>query len=94
MTLRITCVDKVSGNQLDPHEAISYFGWVTDAGTKGGYTLAQMVIYLEDGGVAYTQDANGRAKLEVRSRNGHKYVKTVADGRDTDNLLHLDKCSR
>jgi len=53
-----------------------------------------MVDFIEKGNKAYTKDSSGnKAYLVVRiSHSGNKYVKTVADGTETDNLLHLPEC--
>lgn len=94
--IRINCISKDNGDHYDPHEAIQKFGWVDVRTNETGIcTLAQMIDFLEKGGVGYTQDFLGRkAYLVVRvSRHGNKYVKTVADGVESDNLLYLNECS-
>jgi len=95
MSVKITCVNKDSGDHYDPYLAITNLGWVNEqSGEKGKSTLSGMVKWIEGGGVAYTKDAyNKVAYLVVRtSRYGNKYVRTVADGRDTNNLLELSEC--
>jgi hypothetical protein len=91
----ITCITKVNGNHYDRHEAIQFFGWINEqTRTTGRSSQQELITFLENRGVAYTRDVLGRvAYLVVRvSPYGHKYVKTVADGRDSDNLLALPEC--
>lgn len=95
MAVRIICVNKASGNHFDPHEAITHLGWINEqTRASGTSTLAEIVQFLEQGGSAYVKDRYGNiASLIVQtSQHGHKYVKTVPDGRMTDNLLTLPEC--
>jgi hypothetical protein len=95
MAVKITCINKDNGDHYDPHEAITHLGWINESnGNTGKSTRAEMVKFLEDGNNAYTKDNAGNvAYLVVRvSRSGNKYVKTVADGKETDNLLYLIEC--
>lgn len=95
MNIRITCINKDNGDHYDPNEAITHFGWINEGNNnRGKATLSEMVKYLEDGNDAYVKSQNTTAYLVVRtSRFNNKYVKTVANGRETDNLLHLLECN-
>jgi len=92
--LHIVCINKDGGNHQDPHEGISRFGWVNDqTNARGNFSRTEMISFLEGNGLAYVRDHFGRtAMLVVRTRLGRKYVKTIADGRETDNLLALNEC--
>lgn len=95
MSVRITCINKDFGDHYDSHEAISHLGWVDESNQKTGKsTRVEMVKFIEGGGQAYTKDSFGNvAYLVVRvSRSGNKYVKTISDGKETDNLLYLVEC--
>ncbi len=96
MSVRIYCINKDNGNHYDPHEAITNLGWVNEAnGETGKCTRLDMVKFIEvDNGQAYVKDASGKvAYLIVKlSPNGNKYVKTKADGVETNNLLSLLEC--
>lgn len=95
MAVKITCINKDNGDHYDPHEAITHLGWIVESTNETGKnTRAEMVKFVEGGGKAYTKDYLGNvAYLVVRtSRSGNKYVKTVADGKETDNLLYLVEC--
>ena len=95
MTVRITCINKDNGHHDDPHEAISHLGWLNEVTKSSGKaTLQEMVDFLLDGGKAYVKDYLGNvAFLVVRvSRFGNRFVKTIADNRETNNLLSLKEC--
>jgi len=95
MSVRITCINKDNGHHYDPYEAITDLGWLNEhTGHSGKSTLKQMVDFLEERNIAYVKDAWGNiAYLVVEtSRFGNKFVKTVADGKKTDNLLQLSEC--
>jgi hypothetical protein len=52
-----------------------------------------MVDFLERGGSAYVSKGGVVAYLVVRkSISGNKFVQTIADGRETNNLLELPEC--
>ena len=81
------------------HEHISHLWWdqIDDSGKviqSGVNTREDMVAYIEKNGEysVWCPDSNPQlqgAWVHVHS-NGHiKYVQTVADGRQTDNLLSL-----
>jgi hypothetical protein len=96
MAVRITCVDKPSGNLQDPHEAISQYGWLDEATGETKYsTRAQMVEWMKTGGQAYVRDSYGNQVFcNVRQNtHGTEFLQTVTDNRWTDNLLSLPKCT-
>ena len=93
--IRITCIGKDNGDHYDPHEGILNFGWVDDkTGNTGISTRAAMIDFLEKGNSAYVKGSFNRiAWLVVSvSRYGNKYIKTIADDRETNNLLALAEC--
>ncbi len=95
MAIKIVCINKENGRHDDPYEAISFLGWVEDGtGSKGKLSRLQLVDWIERGGEAYVLGGlSQRVKVVVRvSRHGNKYVKTVANGVETDNLLSLSEC--
>ena len=95
MSVRITCINKDYGHHYDPHEAIMDLGWIEDGTEKvDKSTRLQMVAFVKNGGFAYVKDRFGnKAKLIAKtSQVGNEFVKTVADGKETDNLLELSEC--
>jgi hypothetical protein len=69
--------------------------WIDEADKKTGKsTRMDLVAFIEKGGVAYIKDSYGNlAYLVVKTSSlGNKFVKTVADGKKTGNLLYLPEC--
>jgi len=97
MVVRITCVDKPSGNIKNPHEAISNYGWINEQnGKKGIASRREMVDWIKnENGRAYVKDAYGNiVYCYVRtSVNGTEFLQTYTDNKYTDNLLSLPSCS-
>lgn len=96
MAVKITCINKEGGNHYDPHEAIQYLGWINEkTGARGKSSRLEMVKFIEENGIgsAYVDRGGKIAYLVVRvSPWGNKYVKTIADGKETNNLLELPEC--
>lgn len=95
MSIRIVCINKDNGDHYDPHLAITHLGWIEDETEKRGKsTRLQIVDFIEKGNYAYVKDSYGNiAKLIVKvSFAGNKYVKTISDGKETNNLLALSEC--
>lgn len=96
MSVKITCINKEGGYHQDTHEAITNFGWVNEQ-TKatGNSSLAQMVEFIDGGGVAYVKVGQNSATCYTNtSRSGRKFVETRPDSTQVDNLLSLDECPR
>ena len=96
MAVRITCVDKPSGNIQNPHEAISTYGWINEStGEYGRSDRYTMVDWVKKGGIAYVKDnLDNKAQCQKRmSINGTEFLQTITDGKWTDNLLSLPLCS-
>jgi len=95
MSVKITCINKDNGDHYDPYLSIANFGRIDEKTQKIGKShLSEMIDWVEKGGLAYTRDSYGVvAKLVVRvSKYGNKYLQTVIDGRETNNLLSLKEC--
>ena len=95
MTFRITCINKANGRHENPYVAISHLGWVNDAtGETGRSTRDEMYDFVVNKkGEAYVLVAAAQARLIGQtSLRGTKYVKTVADSTERDNLLKLQEC--
>jgi hypothetical protein len=94
MSVKITCINKDGGDHYDPHEAITYLGWVNEStGKKGRATKLEMVDFIEKGNQAYVQGRIKKVYLEVKtSSHGNKYVRTIPDNIESNNLLSLPEC--
>ncbi len=85
-TLQVTCVNKPDRNS--PHEHITHLG-----GRSWRLTVQDVIASIENRtNTFYTDDGRKRAVVQVRVRNGRKFVQTQADGDWTNNLLELDTC--
>jgi len=88
MTIRleITCI--VKADRKNPHERIQSVG-------GGGflYALADSIRRIENGtNTFWTRGGGKTADVIVATHNGHKYLRTVNDGVQPDNLLVLPAC--
>jgi hypothetical protein len=96
MAIRITCITKDSGNHENPYVAITELGWINDQTNATGRStrIAMYDWIVNQNGYAYVKDVYGNtAKLiGAISSKGNKYVKTVADETQSDNLLKLNEC--
>lgn len=95
MSFRITCINKSSGNHVNPYVAISHLGWKEDGTSNvGKSTREEMYNFVKDGGKAYVKDAQGNVSILIAatSASGTKYVKTKPDDITSDNLLKLPEC--
>lgn len=91
MAVRFTNV-RLSGG--DKHEHITHLRGVDDTNSKiHEDTRAGWVSWVEGGGSAYVLDSRGsRAPVVVvKPPLGSKYLRTVANGVYTDNLLALPR---
>jgi hypothetical protein len=90
--VEISCVNKRPRN--DPHERISYLGGINPDGTRWKTTLDRAIQGIEGGEWSFwTMGGGKRANVILALHNGHKYLKTVPDGVQPDNLLALPECS-
>lgn len=95
MSVRITCIKKAGGDHENPYVAITSMTWLNESTQESkSSSREQMYDWVLGGGDAYVKDSAGnKAKLVAKKTDkGTKYVKTVADSVQTDNLLKLPEC--
>jgi hypothetical protein len=95
MSVRITCINKSGGYHENRHEAIQWLGWIDEStGERGKSERLVMYDWIKNGGYAYVTDHTGSrvSVIDAVTSWGTKYVRTVADGRETNNLLELREC--
>lgn len=95
MAVRITCINKANGQHENPYVAISHLRWVADGtGQTGTSTREEMYAFVVNtNGEAYVSNGLTRARLiGAVSPRGTRYVKTVANSTERDNLLELPEC--
>jgi hypothetical protein len=85
MATQITCVNKQPRN--DVHKQIERVG-------GSGWSISQdEAIRNIENGETYEVTMNGiAARVVIATHNGHKYIKTAADGYGANNLLSLQEC--
>jgi hypothetical protein len=90
--VRITCINK--SDRLNPHERIQSIGGVNFDNTRWKLSLAAAIEGVESGRWRFWVHVSGESVWVVvaTSAYGHKYLKTVADGFQPDNLLSLPEC--
>lgn len=89
---RISCVNKT--DRTNPHERISHVGGVGSDGKAWKLTEAEAIAGIESGKWSFyvEQPPGHRVEVIVANREGHKYLKTIADGEHPNNLLALPEC--
>ena len=93
--VRITCINKKP--RFEPHERIQHIGGVNPDGTRWRITEDQAIQGIEDGRWNFYVErpiGDRVAVIIARSPFGNKYLKTVADGEQPNNLLSLPECPR
>jgi hypothetical protein len=90
MALQVGCINKTPRN--DPHLRISNIGGVAN-GTRWRLSVDQAIRDIESGQESFYVSVGGRqVEVIVAIHQGHKYLKTVADGLHPNNLLSLQEC--
>jgi hypothetical protein len=95
MAIRITCINKANGQHENPYVAISHLNWVEDGTAKTGrITREALYDWLKlQKGEAYVQAGTARTRvIPEETARGTKYVKTVTNSTERDNLLSLPEC--
>jgi Protein of unknown function (DUF3892) len=88
----IQCINK--SERPNPHERITHVGGVSN-GQRWKITQQEAIQRIEDGKWTFYVTRGGRTvdvQVVSGSRWHHKYLKTVADGEQPDNLLSLPEC--
>lgn len=89
--IEVKCINKT--NRPDPHERISHIGGINPDGTKWKLPLDQAISGIESGKWKFYTSVNGKSVwVVIATHNGRKYLKTEADGAQTNNLLSLPEC--
>jgi hypothetical protein len=89
----ILCINK--SERMNPHERITHVGGRNGDGTRWRITQEQAIDGIENGKWAFFVSQSGHTVNVIVSvsRSGNKYLKTVADGEQPDNLLSLPECT-
>lgn len=90
--IEITCIKKT--NRPDPHERIHGVGGVNPGSATRWYLPTDDAIKgIETGKWRFWTSGGGKSVwVVIATHNGHKYLKTEADGVHPNNLLSLPEC--
>ena len=95
MAVRIICIKKDDDISNNPYLAIGYFEWINERiNVKGITDRCRIHDWVTDGNEAYIIGAEGNRKLLIPAvcPEGNKYVRTVDNEADIDELLLLPQC--
>lgn len=89
---QVFCINKT--NRMNPHERITRIGGKNANGTSWFLSHQEAIAAIERGEYEFYVNRGGNAVKVVvaTSAAGNKYIKTVADGLQPDNLLSLPEC--
>jgi hypothetical protein len=91
LTVQIMCINKT--DRYSPHERIHSIGGIHN-GSRWKMTQQDAISAIERGSYSFFVSVGGRsvAVVVARSQYGNKYLKTVSDGEQPNNLLSLPEC--
>lgn len=91
MEVQVECIT-LSGTTRQ-HEHITNIGGTNPDKKRWNLPLNDAIVGIENKTYKFFVLVGGqKVWVEVVSRNGRKYLRTIANGKETDNLLSLPNC--
>ena len=92
ISVEISCIRQ--SDRTNPHERITHVGGLNEDRTRWKLTQSDAIAGIETGKWHFFVRKGGQqvSVVVAVSRYGHKYLKTVADGEQPNNLLSLPQC--
>jgi len=93
MSIEIRCINK--SDRSSAYERIKSVGGVNPNGTRWKLSQEAAISGIESGKWSFFVKGYNNSKVDVivaTSTRGNKYLKTVADGEQPNNLLSLPEC--
>ncbi len=90
---QVQCTMK--SNRSTAHECITHIGGQNGDGTRWKLSKAEAIAGIEDKKWSFYVARPGSPRVDVtiaKTAEGHKYLKTTADGVMPNNLLTLPNC--
>jgi hypothetical protein len=90
--VQIGCINKT--NRDDPHDRISHIGGINADQSRWKLTETDAITGIDQGKWSFFvgRPGGGSVDVIVAIRLGRRYLKTIADGEQPDNLLALPEC--
>lgn len=92
MRVQISCINKTP--RYDPWDRIDNIGGRNPNGSRWKMSVSRAISGIDTGQWSFFVSVGGRAVdvVVARSRYGNRYLRTVADGDQPNNLLALPEC--
>ena len=90
--VRVSCINK--SDRSNHYERIKNIGGVNNDGRRWKLSETEAIANIKNGKYTFYVHEGGRTVdvIIAKSKYGHEYLKTTADGESPDNLLSLPEC--